>query len=84
MFVLELFGGLGSGEEILTPGAKFKYRCRSEFASRISWAIWSLLRRSVMLHSSLQGIVSYELGCFILNVFAFPSSQNGFIIFKGH
>jgi len=43
MFVLELFGGLGSGEEILTPGAKFKYRCRSEFASRISWAIWSLL-----------------------------------------
>lgn len=53
---------LGSGEVILTLGAKFKYRCRSEFASRIRWAIWSLLRRSVMLYNSLQDNIFFSWG----------------------
>lgn len=56
--VLELQEFFGSDGVILRLGAKFKYRFRSEFASMIRWVIWSLLRRSVMPHSSFQGRIS--------------------------
>jgi len=70
---LEMQVVLGSNGVIFTLGAKFKYRCRSEFASRIRWAIWSLLRRSVMLYNSLQDRFSLAR-CLIFDVFSFPST----------